>query len=170
MSQAGDAKAGLALLAHKIEDSFATIFRQTVLTRYEEKAFDLRNKGRFRPEALCDIWIEANAPYYGEAVELTEAYRWGWSYIPHFIQTPFYCYAYVFGHLLVLALYRRYREQGRSFVPQYLDLLAAGGSGLPVDLLAPMGIDLNHPSFWSEGLSELERLIEQAEQLAGAAN
>ena len=170
VNQAGDAKAGLALLAHKIEDSFATIFRQTVLTRYEEKAFDLRAKGRFRPEALCEIWIEANAPYYGEAVEVTDAYRWGWSYIPHFIQTPFYCYAYVFGHLLVLALYRRYREQGRSFVPKYLDLLAAGGSGLPVDLLAPMGIDLNDPSFWSEGLSELERLIEQAEQLAGAAS
>ncbi len=168
VNEASDPKAALALLAHKIEDGFATIFRQTVLTRYEEKAFKLRGEGRFRPEALCDIWIEANAPYYGDSVEMTEAYRWGWSYIPHFIQSPFYCYAYVFGNLLVLALYRRYREQGRSFVPKYLELLAAGGSGKPADLLAPMGIDLNDRFFWNEGLSELERLIEQAEKLAGA--
>jgi oligoendopeptidase F len=103
---------------------------------------------------------------YGDAVVLTDDYRCWWAYIPHFIHSPFYCYAYSFGELLVLALYELYRERGASFVPQYMELLAAGGSEAPSDLLARLGIDLRDPTFWSRGLGVLKRLLADAERLA----
>jgi oligoendopeptidase F len=90
---------------------------------------------------------------------MDENYRWGWSYIPHFIRSPFYCYAYSFGELLVLALYRIYQERGAAFIPGYVELLSRGGSGSPAELLAPLGLDIEHPTFWSKGFVELERLI-----------
>ncbi|HEU5395110.1 MAG TPA: M3 family oligoendopeptidase, partial [Candidatus Methylomirabilis sp.] len=99
----------LALLSGKIEDTFATVFRQTVLTRFEQEAFAWRKGSRFTADGLGQAWLTANRRYYGDAVEIPQGYRWGWSYIPHFIHTRFYCYAYVFGELLVLALYRMYR-------------------------------------------------------------
>ena len=93
-------------------------------------------------------------------------YKIWWSYIPHFIHTPFYCYAYSFGKLLVLALYQIYREEGESFVPKYMDLLAAGGSMSPQEMLDPLGVDLQDPGFWSKGLSVLREMVEEAEKLA----
>jgi len=98
---------------------------------------------------------------------MPEGYRWGWSYIPHFIHTRFYCYAYVFGELLVLALYRMYREQGAAFIPRYLALLEAGGSDAPEVLLAPLGVDFLDPAFWQKGFDEIRRLVTQATALAG---
>ncbi|MEK7337773.1 MAG: M3 family oligoendopeptidase [candidate division NC10 bacterium] len=157
----------LALLCGKIEDTFATVFRQTVLTRFEQEAFTRRKGSRFTAEGLGEAWLKANRRYYGEAVELPEGYRWGWSYIPHFIHTRFYCYAYVFGELLVLALYRMYREQGATFIPRYLALLEAGGSDAPEALLARLGVDFRDPSFWQKGFDEIRRLVEQATALAG---
>jgi len=117
-------------------------------------------------ERMGDIWMKVNAAMYGDAVRLTDDYRWWWAYIPHFIHSPFYCYAYSFGELLVLALYELYREQGEAFVPKYLELLAAGGSESPARLLAGLGIDINDPGFWARGLSVLRRLVEEAEALA----
>lgn len=157
----------LALLCGKLEDTFATVFRQTVLTRFEQEAFARRKGSRFTAAALGEAWLDANRRYYGEAVEMPEGYRWGWSYIPHFIHTRFYCYAYVFGELLVLALYRMYREQGATFVPRYLALLEAGGSDAPDALLAPLGVDVRDPAFWQKGFDEIRRLVEQATALAG---
>lgn len=160
-----DRSARLGLLAGKIEDAFATVFRQNVLTRFEQMAFAVRSEGRLTSDRLGDVWIEASRAYYGDAVSLTEEYRWGWSYIPHFIHTPFYCYAYVFGQLLVMALYRMYKEEGRSFVPKFQSLLAAGGSGRPDDLLRPLGVDINDEVFWSKGVDELRRLVAEATSL-----
>jgi oligoendopeptidase F len=162
-----DPRVRLALVCGKIEDAFATVFRQAVLTRFEQAVFAGRMDGRLTAEALGRAWLEANGRYYGDAVELPDGYRWGWSYIPHFIHTRFYCYAYVFGELLVLSLYRMYKEQGAAFVPRYIALLEAGGSDAPEALLAPLGVDVRDPGFWQKGFDEIRGLVERAESLAG---
>jgi oligoendopeptidase F len=162
-----DPQVQLGLVCGKLEDVFATVFRQNVLTRFEEAVFERRTKGRLPAEAVCQAWIETNRPYYGDAVEMTDGYRWGWSYIPHFIHTRFYCYSYVFGELMVLSLYRRYKEEGASFVPRYLRLLEAGGSDSPEALLKPLGVDFHDPAFWQKGFEEIRGLVERAEHLAG---
>ena len=163
-----DPRIRLNMLAGKIEDSFATVYRQNVLTRFEQSVFSAREEGRLTSRQLGDLWIAANRAYYGDSVTLTDGYRWGWSYIPHFIHTPFYCYAYVFGQLLVLALYRMYKEEGQSFVPRFTELLARGGSDTPEALLRPLGIDITDASFWQKGLVELEGLVSQAQALAAS--
>ena len=103
---------------------------------------------------------------FGESLTLTRNYRWWWDYIPHFFHSSFYCYGYAFGQLLVLALYARYRKEGESFTPKYLELLAAGGSEAPVKLMARMGINLEDPAFWEEGMGILRSMVEEAERLA----
>ena len=135
LPRVSDRQAHLAFSAARIEDVFATVFRQNVLTRFEELAFAARQDRRLTAEALGNLWLDVNRKYYGETVEIVDGYRWGWSYIPHFIHSRFYCYSYVFGQLLVLALYRMYKDQGKSFVPKYLALLEAGGSDSPQALL-----------------------------------
>jgi oligoendopeptidase F len=149
----------IALLAGKLEDIFATVFRQNVLTRFEELAFAARKEKRLTPEALGNLWLEANGKYYGNAVEMPDGYRWGWSYIPHFIHSRFYCYSYVFGQLLVLALYRMYKDEGKTFVPKYLALLEAGGSDSPEALLKPLGVDIHDARFWRKGFEEIKELV-----------
>jgi oligoendopeptidase F len=161
-----DPQVQLALICGKIEDTCATVFRQNVLTRFEQAVFEQRRRGRLAPEAICQAWIEANGRYYGDAVELTEGYRWGWSYIPHFIHTRFYCYSYVFGQLLVLSLYRQYKEEGAAFVPHYIRLLEAGASDSPEALLKPLGVDFHDQAFWQRGFDEIRNLVERAQELA----
>lgn len=166
LASMSDPRQRLALICGKLEDSFATVFRQTVLTRFEESVYSARARGRLSPEQINEAWLAANAPYYGDALNMTNGYEWGWSYIPHFIHTPFYCYAYSFGELLVLALYGKYRREGQSFVPQYRALLESGGSLSPKDQLAAIGIDINDAAFWQVGFDELERLVNEAERLS----
>lgn len=163
-----DPRKRLALIAGKLEDSFATLFRQTVLTRFEQLVYAARAKGRLSGAQIGDLWLQANAPYYGDAVSLTKGYEWGWSYIPHFINTPFYCYAYAFGELLVLALYGKYRREGAAFVPRYTALLESGGSLSPAGQLALVGVDIHDAGFWQVGFGELQRLMDEAERLAAA--
>jgi oligoendopeptidase F len=159
----------LRLLCGKIEDTIATVFRQVALTRFEERLHMARRaQGEVARDQICQLWQQTNAALYGDAVTLTDDYRWWWAYIPHFIHTPFYCYAYGFGELLVLALYEIYRREGAAFVPKYLDLLAAGGSDTPANLLHPLGIDVSNPGFWELGLQPIETMVTQAEQLASA--
>jgi oligoendopeptidase F len=161
-----DKKARLGLVAGKIEDAFATVYRQNVLTRFEQGAFAARSKARLTPEKLGEVWLDANRPYYGDAVKLTSGYEWGWTYISHFIHSRFYCYAYVFGQLLVLALYRMYQEEGQAFVPKFVALLEGGGSDTPERLLAPLGVDFHDRAFWQKGLDELKRLVDWAKELS----
>jgi oligoendopeptidase F len=160
-----DPQVQIALLAGKIEDIFATVFRQNVLTRFEELAFSARKDRRLTPEHLGALWLDANRKYYGNAVDIPEGYRWGWSYIPHFIHSRFYCYSYVFGQLLVLALYRTYKEEGKSFVPKYLALLEAGGSDTPEALLKPLGVNIHEAEFWQKGFEETKELIGKLQRL-----
>src|SRR5262245_11544941 len=165
-----DPRARLALLCGKIEDAFATVFRQVVMTRFEEKLHAARrSEGELPIERINTLWLEANAPMHGDAVRLTDDYAWWWLYIPHFVHSPFYCYAYAFGELLVLALLRRYDEEGPAFVPRYLELLRAGGSDAPAALLARLGLDVTDPRFWDGGLAVLGELVAEAERLAGGA-
>jgi oligoendopeptidase F len=152
-----------ALLCARIEDTIATVFRQNVLTRFEMAAHARRRQGPLTADELGELWWAENAKLYGDAVEMIPAYRWGWSYIPHFVHSRFYCYAYVFGELLVLALYQRYREQGATFVPQYLELLAAGGSEAPDVLLGRLGFAIDEPSFWERGFAVLRDLLAELE-------
>ncbi len=162
-----DDRVKLALLCSKIEDIFATVFRQVVLTRFEQKLHNARrSEGELAADRIGDLWMEANKTMHGKAVHLTDDYRWWWSYIGHFVHVPFYCYAYAFGELLVLALYNRYHQQGQAFVPGYIELLSRGGSVSPAELLAPLGVDISEPNFWQNGLDQVNEYVTQAEQLA----
>lgn len=167
METTSDAEVRLGLLCSKIEDAFATVFRQNVLTRFEQTTHAARRKEKLATDEICEHWWQANEALYGDAVEMFEPYRWGWSYIPHFIHTPFYCYAYVFGELLVLSLYRMYQEQGQAFVPRYLELLESGSNASPEALLARVGANIADPAFWQKGLDVLRGMVQKAVDLAG---
>jgi oligoendopeptidase F len=171
VARSDDPKVQLSLVCSKVEDGFATVFRQNAMTRFEQQVYELRQQaGRLNVEQIGQTWLAANAPYYGDALNMSEGYALGWSYIPHFINTPFYCYAYVFGELLVLALYGMYRREGDSFIPRYIDMLAAGGSQAPAELLKTMGVDIADAAFWQHGFDELARLVDKAEELAAKIN
>src|SRR5205085_1956406 len=157
----------LAMLCSKIEDGFATVFRQIVLTRFEQSLHEGRRKeGELTTEQINALWLAANRPMHGEVVQLTEGYGWWWLYIGHFIHAPFYCYAYAFGELLVLALVQKYKQEGRGFAPRYLELLSSGGSEAPHKLLARLGVDVTDPGFWELGLRLLGDMVKEAEGLA----
>jgi len=166
MASETDPAVRLAMLAQKIEDSFSTIFRQIAMNRFEQGMHTARREeGELTSERLSAIWMETQRAMFGDSVELTDHYALWWSYIPHFLHTPGYVYAYAFGELLVLALFARYRQEGDSFAPRYLDVLRSGGSDWPEATLAPLGVDLTDPDFWKEGLGEIEALVAQAEDL-----
>lgn len=157
----------IALLCAKIEDIIATTFRQNVLTRFEERLHLERQAGLVTASRLGDLWWEENAKLYGDAVEMIEPYRWGWSYISHFIHARFYCYSYTFAELLVLSLYQKYLEEGETFTPTYIELLASGGSQSPAATVQPAGIDLTDPHFWQKGYDVLAELIAELKELVG---
>jgi len=157
----------IELLCAKIEDIIATTFRQNVLTRFEERIHRERQEGLLTSTRLCDLWWEENGRLYGDAVEMIEPYRWGWSYISHFIHARFYCYSYTFAELLVLSLYGQYREEGPSFIPVLEEILNGGGSRSPVEAAKLAGIDLEDPGFWQKGYDFLGELIGELKGLVG---
>ena len=160
-------KAKLGLLASKIEDHFATVFRQIAMHNFEYRAHMARRKeGELSTDRLSELWFDANSEMFGDSVILRDDYRVWWSYIPHFIRTPFYVHAYAFGDLLVLSLVQRYQEQGDAFVPRYVEMLTKGGSVSPIALMEPLGVDLGDPAFWSQGVQVLNDLVSEAETLA----
>jgi oligoendopeptidase F len=162
-----DSRIRLGMLCSKIEDSFATVFRQVVLTRFEQALHQARHEqGELTTEEINELWLAVNRPMHGDVVRLTDGYGWWWSYIGHFVHVPFYCYAYAFGELLVLALVQKYKQEGPAFVPRYLELLSAGGSDAPHVLLGKLGVDVNDPGFWELGLRLLDDMVSEAEELA----
>jgi oligoendopeptidase F len=159
-----------ALAADRLENAFAAIYRQTVLARFEQRAYAVRADGRsLATERLSELWLDENGKYYGDALAMPEGYALGWSYIPHFIHVRFYTYAYSFAQLVALLLYRRFREDSEAFSPKYLDLLAAGGSASPAKLVEPFGLDLRSADTWREAFAELDALREEADRLSTQA-
>jgi oligoendopeptidase F len=157
----------LALLAENIEGSIATVFRQTAMNRFEDLVHTARRgEGELSVERFGELWHESQVEMLGDAIEITDGYRTWWSYVPHFIGTPGYVYAYAYGQLLALSVYRRFTEEGESFVPRYLELLGAGGSRSPEELAAIAGLDLEDPSFWAKGLDLVREQLDAAEAAA----
>lgn len=157
----------LSLVTGRLEDAIATIFRQVAMNRFEDRIHNIRRGlGELSTDAIAESWIETQTAMMGDSVVLGDDYRTWWSYIPHFIGSPGYVYAYAFGFLFSLAIYRRYEEAGEPMVGPYLELLRAGGSQAPEDLARIVGLDLTDPGFWAGGLETVDLLLSEAEALA----
>jgi oligoendopeptidase F len=170
LEQAATPESRLSLLAESIEGSIATVFRQTAMNRFEDLVHTARRtEGELAVERFNELWAQSQEEMLGDSVQLTEGYRSWWSYVPHFISTPGYVYAYAYGQLLALSIYKRYIDEGSAFVPSYLELLRAGGSSSPEELGTIVGIDLSDPGFWDSGLDLVETQLEEAEEAANAA-
>jgi oligoendopeptidase F len=160
----------LSLLSEAIEGAIATVFRQTAMHQFEQLVHTARREeGELSVDRFAELWTATQEELFGDAVEVTEGYRSWWSYIPHFVNTPGYVYAYAYGQLLALSVYRRYQDEGRPFVKDYLRLLAAGGSMAPERLGELVGIDLADPGFWDAGLALVEQQLLAAEAAASSA-
>jgi oligoendopeptidase F len=170
LERAPDAAARLSLLADSLDGAVGAVFRQVAMNRFEDRIHRRRrDSGELTVDDFQAAWLETQADLLGDSVEPSDDYGAWWSYVPHFIDTPGYVYAYAYGHLLALSVYRRYEELGDELVPSYLELLRAGGSMPPEDLGAIVGVDLTDPGFWSAGLDLIERQLEAAEAAAGEA-
>jgi oligoendopeptidase F len=167
LSGEDDPRRRLDLLTGRIEDAIATTFRQIAMNRFEHAVHtERREQGELAPERVGELWLEAQNALFGDSVS-TEGYMPWWSYIPHFTGTPGYVYAYAYGYLFSLAIYRRYLAQGESMVEPYLELLRAGGSRPPEELARLVGLDLTDPAIWVSGIDALSEELDEAERLAG---
>ncbi len=170
LEEVTDPQERLALLASNLEDQIATVFRQIAMNRFEDAIHtERRGAGELSVDRIGELWTESQEHMLGDSVEITEGYRTWWSYIPHFIATPGYVYAYAYGQLLALSVYAQYEARGADFVPQYLDLLRAGGSMAPQDLGRLVDVDLADPGFWDRGLDIIERRLEETIAAAEAS-
>jgi oligoendopeptidase F len=147
------------VLAKMIEDAVATIFRQVMYTRWEQKAHARRAAGVATAEEYNELWIGENSKLYGDAVSFEPLDRWGWISIPHFIGYRFYCFSYAFAHLVTFALYKKYREDRSSFPASYIELLSSGGKDRPEALLSLVGLDPYDSNFWQRGFDLLRDLL-----------
>ncbi len=152
------------LLFRQMDDSFATIQRQAFFALFEKKAFELIEGGASVDDLTSAYWENLEAQF-GDSLELNDEFKYEWSMIPHFHHYPFYVYAYAFGQLLVLSLYKQYREEGDSFKPRYLEILSAGGSDSPVRTLERAGIDVSSPDFWNGGFQVVEQALQELEAI-----
>ncbi len=153
----------LSLLAEAVEGQIATVFRQIAMNQFEDRVHTARrDEGELAVERIGELWAETQVELLSDSVEVTDGYRAWWSYVPHFIGSPGYVYAYAFGQLLALSVYRLYTERGDQIVPAYLEMLTAGGSRSPEELGAIVGVDLTDPGFWDSGLELVEEQVDQA--------
>jgi oligoendopeptidase F len=170
LKQAPSPRERKALLAAKVEDMINTVVRQIAFYNFERKVHTERREGELTSERLGEIWMEVQGESLGPAIELKRGYETFWCYIPHFIHSPFYVYAYAFGDCLVNSLYAVYEKADQGFAERYLDMLAAGGTKHHKELLAPFGLDASDPQFWSMGLKVIEGLIDELEAMEGKAS
>ena len=154
-----DPEVRLQLQAKRFEDAIVTVFRQTMYTRWEWRVRETASTGPLGSDTLCQIWGEENERLYGTAVHFSPLERWGWATIPHLAHHRFYCYSYAFGQLLVYALFQKFREEGPSFIPGFLEALGRGSSASPRQILADIGQDIRDPDFWRRGLTYLETTL-----------
>jgi len=160
-----DAKRRKTMLASKVEDMINTVVRQIAFVEFERRIHDERRQGELTPDRIGEIWMSVQGESLGPAITFEEEYRHYWTYIPHFIHTPFYVYAYAFGDCLVNSLYAVYQGAAPGFAEKYLDMLRAGGSKRHKELLAPFGLDASDPSFWQKGLSVIAGFIDELETM-----
>ena len=169
LEQAADDAERLSLLGSSLDGAVGAVFRQVAMNRFEDRVHtERRETGELSVDAFAAAWIDTQTEMLGDSVELSDGYSSWWSYVPHFISTPGYVYAYSYGHLLALSVYSRYESEGDAFVESYLDLLRAGGSMPPEELGQIVGVDLTDPGFWNAGLDLIERQLEAAEKTAEA--
>jgi len=167
LDQAADARSRLNLLAESMEGQIATVFRQIAMNRFEDRVHNVRrDEGELSVERFGELWAETQTELLGDSVEVTDGYRSWWSYVPHFIGSPGYVYAYAYGQLLALSVYRLYQDRGEELVPSYLEMLASGGSRPPEELAAIVGVDLTDPGFWDSGLDLVAEQLDAAETAA----
>ena len=165
LAETTDKKQRKAMLAAKVEDMINTVVRQIAFYSFERKVHGERRSGELTSDKLCDLWMSVQSESLGPAIELKPGYETFWVYIPHFVHSPFYVYAYAFGDCLVNSLYAVYEKSASGFAERYLEMLAAGGTKHHAELLAPFGLDARDPNFWDGGLSVIARLIEELEGL-----
>ena len=163
LSNTTDPKARFAMLSSKVEDMLNTVVRQIAFYTFERKVHTVRKEGELTSEQVNEIWLEVSRESLGPSIKLNDGYEVFWSYIPHFIHSPFYVYAYAFGDCLVNSLYAQYEKSSEGFAERYFELLRAGGSKHHSELLKPFGLDARDPGFWSLGLGMIERLIGELE-------
>jgi oligoendopeptidase F len=154
------------MLAAKVEDMLNTVVRQIAFYRFETLLHEQRRKGELLPEQIGALWRRVQTESLGPAFEFTSDYDVFWSYVPHFIHTPFYVYAYAFGDCLVNALWQVFQSGHHGFVAKYLEMLRAGGTKRHKELLAPFGLDASDPAFWKRGLDVISGFIDELEQVA----
>jgi oligoendopeptidase F len=165
LAREDDEAVRLDLLFRQVDDAYATIMRQAYFALFERQAHAMINEGASVDE-LSKAYMENLQQQFGEAVELSDEFRWEWVSIPHIYQVPFYVYAYAFGQLLVLSLYQQFQEEGEAFKPRYLKILSAGGSQAPVRILSEAGIDVYKPEFWQGGFDVVREMVEELEQIS----
>jgi len=160
-----DRKQRKAMLAAKVEDMINTVVRQIASYTFERKVHTERRNGELTADQLCAFWLEVQRESLGPAIELRPGYETFWAYIPHFVHSPFYVYAYAFGDCLVNSLYAVYERAADGFAARYLKMLAAGGTKHHSELLKPFGLDARDGAFWEGGLGVIERMITELEEL-----
>jgi oligoendopeptidase F len=158
-----------AMLAQKVEDMINTVVRQIAFYEFERKVHTARKAGELTSDDMGELWLSVQSESLGPAIKISEGYETYWAYIPHFIHSPFYVYAYAFGDCLVNSLYAVYQKADKGFQEKYFELLKAGGTKHHSELLKPFGLDATDPSFWSKGLSMIEGLIDELEALDKSA-
>jgi oligoendopeptidase F len=165
LAQVENPKQRKALLASKVEDMINTVVRQIAFYTFERDVHLARKEGELTSDKLGEIWLDVQRQSLGPAIDLRPGYETFWCYIPHFIHSPFYVYAYAFGECLVNSLYAVYENANEGFAEKYLDMLRAGGTKHHKELLAPFGLDASDPGFWAMGLKVIEDLIDELEAM-----
>jgi oligoendopeptidase F len=163
LTQERDNTVKVSLLLGQLDDAYATIMRQAFFVVFEREAHRMISKGATIDE-LAETYLTLLGDQFGRAVKVGEEFRWEWLAIPHIFASPFYCYSYSFGNLLVLALFQQYKKEGKAFIPKYLELLASGGSSSPQALLSPLGVNVSSRKFWQGGFARIHALVNELEK------
>lgn len=163
LSQERDKKAKVSLLLGQLDDAYATVMRQANFVRFEIEAHRMVEHGA-TSDALAETYLSLLREQFGEVVNVGDEFRWEWLAIPHIYTSPFYCYAYSFGNLLVLSLFQQYKKEGNAFIPKYLELLSGGGSASPQALLGPLDVEVSSRKFWQGGFTRIQALVNELEE------
>src|SRR5690606_24847967 len=165
LEKTADRRQRKAMLAQKVEDMINTVVRQIAFYQFERKVHAARREGELTAEQIGELWLSVQGESLGPAIRISEGYETWWTYIPHFIHSPFYVYAYAFGDCLVNSLYAVYQNAAPGFQEKYLEMLEAGGTLRHKELLAPFGLDASDPGFWAKGLGVVRGFIDDLEQM-----